>query len=247
MMNDLTITTKARDFIDELSEDYFSEDRRIINIDKVIREILGFKLDIFFDFGPINPKKGEQFFTSDILGNSEAVTLMDEKRIITKTSNAPRQRFTLCHEIAHIVLDHKKQSKNNEREADEFAAELMFPYFKFKNDIQNLSVCVETISELEKLYQASREATWINFAKKHSKSIAMAGLDNNFRVGYCFGSSSFPEKIINFIGTKINLPKVYFDGVLKHQIKINHRIFNIEAIRCNAGTGSLVLIKSEEL
>lgn len=241
----IDVSEKAKDFIDALSEYYFSEDKRIINIGKVIKEFLCFKLDIMSDFEPMNIKQGEIYFTSSILGDCEAVTLIKEKRIITKMSNSPRQRFTLCHEIGHIILDHKEQSNNNEKEANEFASELMFPYFNFKKDIENMPVCFETITELERLYQASKQVTIINYAKKHSKPVAMAELNNNFKVNYCFGSNFFPLRIDK--GLKIKLSKTDFEGVLKHQIKNNDGIFNIEAIRYNAGFSYLVLIKSKEL
>lgn len=39
----------------------------------------------------------------------------------------PRKRFTLFHEIGHIILGHKKQGKTEENEADFFAGQLIIP------------------------------------------------------------------------------------------------------------------------
>lgn len=39
-----------------------------------------------------------------------------------------RKRFTIAHEIGHIVLGHKKHSINNEKEADTFASQLLLPH-----------------------------------------------------------------------------------------------------------------------
>lgn len=39
----------------------------------------------------------------------------------------PRKRFSIFHEIGHIVLEHKKQSEDNELEADFFASQFILP------------------------------------------------------------------------------------------------------------------------
>lgn len=44
-----------------------------------------------------------------------------------KDTYEPRARFTLFHEIGHIVLKHEKQSERNEREANFFAAQCIIP------------------------------------------------------------------------------------------------------------------------
>ena len=39
-----------------------------------------------------------------------------------------RKRFTIAHEIGHIVLGHKEHNENNEKEADTFASQLLLPH-----------------------------------------------------------------------------------------------------------------------
>ena len=39
-----------------------------------------------------------------------------------------RKRFTIAHEIGHIVLGHTEHSINNEKEADTFASQLLLPH-----------------------------------------------------------------------------------------------------------------------
>lgn len=46
----------------------------------------------------------------------------------------PRLNWHFCHELAHILLDHSADniSRENEKEADEFAGELMLPEAEFR-------------------------------------------------------------------------------------------------------------------
>ncbi len=44
-----------------------------------------------------------------------------------RITSSGRRNWTLAHELGHILLCHNEQSKENEREADAFAAELLMP------------------------------------------------------------------------------------------------------------------------
>jgi Zn-dependent peptidase ImmA (M78 family) len=52
---------------------------------------------------------------------------------------ADRCRFTLAHEIGHIVM-HRTPSPNAEEEADRFAAEFLMPAAEIRSDLKDLSI-----------------------------------------------------------------------------------------------------------
>ncbi len=80
-----------------------------------------------------------------------------------------RIRFTLAHEIAHVILGHcnptnshdSQQSEIDEREADEFAAELLMPKDLIKNDLES-GINAKALSEK---YWVSEQVFWIRLIK----------------------------------------------------------------------------------
>ena len=107
---------------------------------------------------------------------------LNGKNIIVVNGNhtEERQRFTVLHEIAHIVLglpskhhegfiktDDLMSYRRRPREevlCDVFAAECLLPYSFFKKDIDNFDICLDTIKRLSKLYKASTASTGSRFA-----------------------------------------------------------------------------------
>jgi hypothetical protein len=85
-----------------------------------------------------------------------------------------RQRFTACHELAHIVLglpsDHKEQwwsySKRSPNEifCDVFAAELLLPYKLFKPLVEKAEICLAAVDDLAERFVASNMAAGSRFA-----------------------------------------------------------------------------------
>jgi len=73
-----------------------------------------------------------------------------------------RRRFTIAHEIGHLLFGHTcskadGSKANNEKEADVFAAELLIPTSLIKKDFARLS----NIPDLAKLYRVSEQAIGI--------------------------------------------------------------------------------------
>lgn len=76
-----------------------------------------------------------------------------------------RQRFTVAHEIGHLLLGHTsrdstydlKSKKPFEVEANKFAAELLMPLDLLKKDFQKST---REPSKLAELYYVSKEAMW---------------------------------------------------------------------------------------
>lgn len=57
---------------------------------------------------------------------------------VNKSATGERLRFTLAHEIGHIIM-HTFHSDDQEREADRFAAEFLMPEKEIKSDLRSLS------------------------------------------------------------------------------------------------------------
>jgi hypothetical protein len=86
-----------------------------------------------------------------------------------------RQRFTICHEIAHIVLglpsEHKalttwSYAKRPPAEVwcDVFAAELLLPYRLFTEEVEKMPIGLASVEDLAGRLQASTTATGSRFA-----------------------------------------------------------------------------------
>jgi Zn-dependent peptidase ImmA (M78 family)/DNA-binding XRE family transcriptional regulator len=63
-----------------------------------------------------------------------------------------RIRFTLCHELAHIIM-HKIPNSDMEKQADSFAAEFLMPASEIRNSLDNLSL--EKLSALKQYWKVS--------------------------------------------------------------------------------------------
>ncbi len=91
-----------------------------------------------------------------------------------------RRRFTLAHEIGHVVLNHcdvgfqivivKSESKLTlkERQADVFAAELLMPKHAFQNAYFNRGI--KDPGELAKLFGVSKQAVEIRIEQIKKQS-----------------------------------------------------------------------------
>lgn len=57
---------------------------------------------------------------------------------LNSTASADRIRFSVAHELGHVVM-HERESESMESEADEFAAEFLFPTASVKSELRSLS------------------------------------------------------------------------------------------------------------
>jgi Zn-dependent peptidase ImmA (M78 family) len=116
----------------------------------------------------------------DELGDGESgltVTRANGQHIITVNSLEleQRRRFTVCHEIAHIVLELPSKHDElpswsyakrdiNEVMCDTFATELLMPYKMFKEKIPKVEPSVEVIEFLAAEFKASFPAAASRYA-----------------------------------------------------------------------------------
>jgi len=114
-----------------------------------------------------------------------------------------RQRFTACHELAHIVLglpsehaDHPSWSyakrSPNEINCDVFASELLLPHKLFKPQVDAAEMGLAAIDDLVKVFQASSMAVGSRFAAFSGELCAFV-LSEQGKVRYCSRSPSLRE------------------------------------------------------
>jgi len=102
-------------------------------------------------------------FSDEISG---ALASSKEKDFITynKNHHIHRQRFTVAHELGHLLLGHTsayrsfdiEDKRPSEIEANQFAAELLMPISLVKTDIKK----IKSAKDLAKRYWVSEEAMW---------------------------------------------------------------------------------------
>lgn len=83
-------------------------------------------------------------------------TILYNEDIISKE----RKRFTIAHEIGHIVLGHKEHNENNEKEADTFASQLLLPHCILEQLVKSGKAVTEIY--LKDKFGLSKEAAHIS-------------------------------------------------------------------------------------
>ena len=125
-----------------------------------------------------------------------------------------RQRFTVCHEIAHIVLslqsDHKTQpwwsarKSLAERLCDIFASELILPGELFQPVAEEVAVSFASVDALASRFLASVTATGSRFASAISTPCAFV-LSEQGKVRYTSRSKALQDAKA-WIAPQLNLP-----------------------------------------
>ena len=116
-----------------------------------------------------------------------------------------RRRFTIAHELGHFILHRGQQQSFNcdkesvysgidtirviEREADDFASNLLMPGDLLRDWISNQRIDLRVLSAIAKRFQVSFEALCIRFIKFTTQRAILVYWDNGF-VKYEWRSSS---------------------------------------------------------
>lgn len=134
---------------------------------------------------------------------------------VNTSDSKERQRFTVCHELGHIVLkitsDHDAPStwsyaKKSPSEilCDVFAAELLLPYQLFKPIADKEVINFSTIEELASRFEASITATGSRFATAISAPCAFV-LSEQGKIRYVSRSLALREANV-WIPPRTDLP-----------------------------------------
>jgi hypothetical protein len=127
-----------------------------------------------------------------------------------------RQRFTACHELAHIVLglpsehtalpwwSYAKRSPN-EIFCDVFAAELLLPYKLFRPLVEKADISLAAVDDLAERFVASNMATGSRFATLVSAPCAFV-LSEQGKVRYASRSTTLRQANA-WISPRMDLPQ----------------------------------------
>lgn len=117
--------------------------------------------------------------------------------ILLNKYNDSKRKFSIAHELGHYFLDNHDElmfncfdiesgSKSNnmeqEREADEFASELLIPSTKIEKELLE-DISFETIRRLQEKFQTSLKSTAIKAVKTYADSAILVLLKNG---KYCW-------------------------------------------------------------
>lgn len=107
-----------------------------------------------------------------------------------------RRRFTIAHELGHFVLHRARQGSFRcdkesvhfgldtaaviEREADEFASNILMPGDVLRDAIVNRRIDIKVLSDLAKTFEVSFEALCIRFIKYTDQRAILLHWDNGF-------------------------------------------------------------------
>lgn len=142
--------------------------------------------------------------TTETLGEQEdawSVRLPNGKYqiCVNCAHNARRQRFSVCHEVAHVALDipadHSAPSWSYARRSpgeiacDVFAAELLLPYKLFKPRVDAADMSLAAVGELADEFEASLISTASRYAT-FSRELCAFVLSEGGKVRYCARSTS---------------------------------------------------------
>ena len=154
---------------------------------------------------------------------SGQMTLFRNKHVIVVNGNhrEERQRFTVLHEIAHIVLALPSQhhgatlktgvllryGRRPEEEVlcDVFAAECLLPYDLFASQVADTDISLDAVKSLAKEYKASLTATASRFALNANEPCAFV-LSEDRRIRYV-SQSKYLRQLKGWINANAAVPQ----------------------------------------
>ena len=151
--------------------------------------------------------------------------------ICTNANDKPeRQRFTVCHEIAHIVLGLPSQHGASpwwsyekrplaEVLCDIFAAELLLPYDLFQPQAEKPSISLTAVDDLAERFQASMTATGSRYAAVLSAPVAFV-LSEQGKVRYASRSNPL-KNAYAWIPPRLDLPDSCFSTRVRGGVRCN--------------------------
>ncbi len=165
----------------------------------------------------------------DELGAGESgytITMPNGKHVITVNSleTEERQRFTICHEIAHIVLNLASSHEEvpswsyakrhpNEIACDTFAAELLMPYKQWQSLLPKEEPSLELIQRMADLFRTSFPAAASRYACLSSMPCAFVTMERG-AVRYAARSTSL-RQVRAWISPKSPIPV----GSVAHRLR----------------------------
>lgn len=124
----------------------------------------------------------------------DGMAIPDEENIpiiyLNKEIPADRQRFTLAHELGHIVMHSSyipKEGEDVEKQADQFASEFLMPSEDFRESIIGISISIKKLAQLKQYWKCSMASILykLNYTRaitpNRNKSLNVQISQNGFR------------------------------------------------------------------
>lgn len=125
-----------------------------------------------------------------------------------------RIRFTLCHELAHVIL-HRMPNTEMEKQADNFAAEFLMPTSEIKNSLENLTL--EKLSALKQYWKVAMSS--IIYRAKTLNKIT----ENQAKYLYIqMARLGYKTKEPAWLEPPKEQPKLFYDLVQVHLKELNY-------------------------
>jgi Zn-dependent peptidase ImmA (M78 family) len=141
--------------------------RKIVGSDKLPVDVIALALENDLKISYFNPAQSK----SDTLESVSGLLDKANKTIyINATDSLERQRFTIAHELGHYIYNHdedkfglnyrdgNRKRNSAERQADDFAAEILMPSPMVRKKLKEYSDARPTISEVASLFGVSKDA-----------------------------------------------------------------------------------------
>jgi Zn-dependent peptidase ImmA (M78 family) len=202
--------------------------------------------------------------TKGILGACKSVGL---KRIIIikpDIKSIGQERFTIAHELGHILVHHNTQyckresfnmwrnANDKETEANVFAAELLLPQRKMLEILSNKDITMDMIKSVADLYQTSMSPTAIRLIKLYNDSAVIIS-HRDGKIAWkvnspeCYFNVSGSGIVVNPVINKVNKNNVFakenVDPLLWIDNDVDNLICNQETLYFNKLNSYLTVLK----
>ena len=204
-MDEADVVQRARTFVSK------------VNISNISEDLTAYVIEAKAKLRSEELELGEAGYT---------ITKPDGNHIVTVNSldSEERQRFTICHEIAHIVLglpsSHEEipswsyaKRELNEVWCDIFAAELLMPYQIWKAAVEDTEPSIEVIEELAQNFKTSFPAAASRYASLSSTPCAYVTMEKG-TIRYA-SRSTVLRRVNAWISPKSPIPP----GSVSHRIR----------------------------
>lgn len=141
--------------------------RQIVKAGNTPVDVIALALDQGLKISYFNPAQSKSNTLESVSG------LLDKKNstiFVNSTDPLARQRFTIAHELGHFIYNHDEdkfglnyrddiRDRNSaERQADDFAAEVLMPSPIVRKKIKQYSDASPTLTEIASLFGVSNQA-----------------------------------------------------------------------------------------
>lgn len=171
----------------------------------------------------------------------------ENKPQILINSNSPetRRKFTLAHELGHIIIpwhtgtivshlgkiEASEEYRRMESEANQFAAELLLPSSWISEKESEFSSVENLISSILDDSGASRDATLIKIFNTVELPIICAGINGEGEIIDYFRSGSSPTSV-SLIGRKVDEEKVFSTSKVEECFRLGDRSYQAWVFSC---------------